>query len=172
MLVPHCQQSAIINQKRMDIGAWQSGQAHINTPPFSQSCPAVSPEGIGSDASPDWNLAAYGVSAGSSNGSDESRPLTLQPVPHDASPVVAHQHDRFVVFVRQRFDRDDDVVDGGFERRERDPREVRGCVVGMVAWEWNRDASVPGVGQRGDLGGPHEGRVRPAVDEDAREALG
>jgi hypothetical protein len=37
MLVPQCQQSAIISQNRIDIGAWQSGQAHIKTSPFIQT---------------------------------------------------------------------------------------------------------------------------------------
>jgi hypothetical protein len=36
MLMPQCQQSAIISQKRIDIGALQSGQAHIKTSPFIQ----------------------------------------------------------------------------------------------------------------------------------------
>ena len=37
MLHPHCQQSATSNQSRMEIGAWQSGQAHITDSPSSQN---------------------------------------------------------------------------------------------------------------------------------------
>jgi hypothetical protein len=40
MLVPQCQQSAIINHKRTVIGAPQSGQAHIKTSPLSHRDPA------------------------------------------------------------------------------------------------------------------------------------
>jgi hypothetical protein len=78
MLVPHFQQSAIINHNRTDMGAWQSGQAHMRTSPFIHSPPLPGSEG------PAATLGAVDAEAGlptglsgiSGNGSSDERSKT------------------------------------------------------------------------------------------------